>query len=72
MSYETIEYSTGEGIARLVLSRPERMNAINTQLVADLRAAVWQIWTARDDRYSEIRSAETVSLPKVEMSYIGG
>jgi cyclic pyranopterin phosphate synthase len=39
---------------------------------ADLRAAVWQIWTARDDRYSEIRSAETVSLPKVEMSYIGG
>ena len=40
MSYETIEYSTGEGIARLVLNRPERMNAINTQLVADLRAAV--------------------------------
>jgi cyclic pyranopterin phosphate synthase len=39
---------------------------------ADLRAALWQIWTARDDRYSEIRSAETVSLPKVEMSYIGG
>ena len=40
MTYETIEYSTGEGIARLVLNRPERMNAINTQLVADLRAAV--------------------------------
>ena len=40
MTYETIEYSTGEGIARLVLNRPERLNAINTQLVADLRAAV--------------------------------
>ena len=39
---------------------------------ADLRAALWQIWTARDDRYSEIRSADTVSMPKVEMSYIGG
>ena len=30
------------------------------------------IWRARDDRYSEIRSSETVDLPKVEMSYIGG
>ena len=30
------------------------------------------IWTARTDRYSEIRSDETHDLPKVEMSYIGG
>jgi enoyl-CoA hydratase len=40
MSYETIEYTAGDGIARIVLNRPERLNAINTQLVADLRAAV--------------------------------
>ncbi|HEY8922197.1 MAG TPA: GTP 3',8-cyclase MoaA [Candidatus Limnocylindria bacterium] len=39
---------------------------------ADLEATVSAIWEARDDRYSEIRSAETVALPKVEMSYIGG
>jgi cyclic pyranopterin phosphate synthase len=39
---------------------------------AELEAALRRIWEARDDRYSEIRSAETVSLPKVEMSYIGG
>ncbi len=31
-----------------------------------------KLWQARTDRYSEIRSAETVGLPKVEMSYIGG
>jgi cyclic pyranopterin phosphate synthase len=37
-----------------------------------IEAAVRAIWEARDDRYSEIRSAETVALPKVEMSYIGG
>jgi cyclic pyranopterin phosphate synthase len=37
-------------------------------ILADLRA----VWHARDDRYSELRSAETVDLPKVEMSYIGG
>jgi len=39
---------------------------------ADLEVAIRDIWEARDDRYSEIRSAETVTLPKVEMSYIGG
>lgn len=30
------------------------------------------IWQRREDHYSEIRSAETNSRPKVEMSYIGG
>jgi len=37
-----------------------------------LRAAVSAIWRARTDRYSEIRTAETASMRKVEMSYIGG
>src|SRR4029079_11122880 len=31
-----------------------------------------KVWTARSDRYSEIRTAETAKLRKVEMSYIGG
>ena len=30
------------------------------------------IWTGRSDRYSELRTLETVELPKVEMSFIGG
>ena len=30
------------------------------------------VWEQRDDRYSEIRSAATADLPRVEMSYIGG
>jgi len=38
----------------------------------ELDATIRRIWEVRDDRYSEIRSAETVALPKVEMSYIGG
>jgi enoyl-CoA hydratase len=40
MTYETIDYSAADGVARLVLDRPARLNAINTQLVADLRAAI--------------------------------
>ena len=30
------------------------------------------IWRVREDRYSELRSAATADLPKVEMSHIGG
>jgi cyclic pyranopterin phosphate synthase len=30
------------------------------------------LWQARADNYSEIRTAETASLRKIEMSYIGG
>lgn len=30
------------------------------------------IWSRRADRYSELRTSQTVGLPKVEMSYIGG
>ena len=37
-----------------------------------LREAIRGIWTRRTDRYSELRSAATAALPKVEMSYIGG
>ena len=34
--------------------------------------AIARIWRARDDRYSEIRTAETAKARKIEMSYIGG
>ncbi|GAB4446675.1 MAG: GTP 3',8-cyclase MoaA [Anaerolineales bacterium] len=30
------------------------------------------VWGRRSDRYSEIRSENTIALPKVEMSHIGG
>lgn len=39
---------------------------------ADLADALRGIWTGRSDRYSELRTLETVDLPKVEMSFIGG
>ena len=38
----------------------------------EIAEAVSAIWRVREDRYSEIRSAATRELPKVEMSYIGG
>jgi cyclic pyranopterin phosphate synthase len=38
----------------------------------ELQAAIAGVWTARKDRYSEIRSESTSGWQKVEMSYIGG
>jgi len=38
----------------------------------DLAARLAEIWGARDDRYSDLRSAETADLDRIEMSYIGG
>jgi cyclic pyranopterin phosphate synthase len=38
----------------------------------ELDAAIRAIWERRTDRYSELRTEETSSLRKVEMSYIGG
>jgi cyclic pyranopterin phosphate synthase len=39
---------------------------------ADLAALIRGVWSVRADRYSELRSAATVSQPKVEMAHIGG
>ncbi len=50
------------------LRAPLRLGASAEELVEQLRG----IWTRRTDRYSELRTAETASPPKVEMSYIGG
>jgi cyclic pyranopterin phosphate synthase len=38
----------------------------------ELRTFIAGIWLARDDRYSELRSASTSTLPKVEMFAMGG
>jgi len=39
---------------------------------ADIARFIADIWRVRDDRYSELRTAQTVDVPKVEMSHIGG
>ncbi len=38
----------------------------------EIKGLLSTIWSRRDDRYSALRTAETVALPKIEMSYIGG
>jgi cyclic pyranopterin phosphate synthase len=50
------------------LRAPLRLGAADEELAELIRA----IWGKRTDRYSELRTAKTSALPKVEMSYIGG
>jgi GTP 3',8-cyclase len=38
----------------------------------ELAVSIGNVWHKRSDRYSDLRTAETAALPKVEMSYIGG
>jgi cyclic pyranopterin phosphate synthase len=38
----------------------------------ELREAIQSIWLGRSDRYSELRTKETKTASKVEMSFIGG
>ena len=45
-----------------------RSGAADDEVEAELR----RVWGARTDRYSDLRSAATEGLPRVEMSYIGG
>ena len=45
-----------------------RGGATDQELAQRLRT----IWTARADRYSEARTAQTAPEQKIEMSYIGG
>ncbi|MBI1943893.1 MAG: GTP 3',8-cyclase MoaA [Betaproteobacteria bacterium] len=37
-----------------------------------IRDQIAAVWRRRANRYSELRTAQTAGLPKVEMSYIGG
>src|SRR4249919_3572609 len=39
---------------------------------AIIEAALRGVWGRRTDRYSELRTQETIPLQRVEMSYIGG
>ena len=55
-------------VAGTDLRAPLREGAADAALAALLTG----VWREREDRYSEIRSADTEELPRVEMSYIGG
>jgi cyclic pyranopterin phosphate synthase len=68
LSAEGRLYTCLFGVKGHDLRAPLRLGASDEELAGLLRG----VWTRRTDRYSDLRTAETAGLPKVEMSYIGG
>jgi GTP 3',8-cyclase len=68
LSAEGKLYTCLFGVKGHDLRGPLRLGASDEELAELLRG----VWGRRTDRYSELRTAETNTLPKVEMSYIGG
>jgi 2-(1,2-epoxy-1,2-dihydrophenyl)acetyl-CoA isomerase len=46
VSYQSIIFAVEDGIARLTLNRPERLNSFNTQMHGEVRAALGALGTA--------------------------
>ena len=59
------------------LSQEEAAQAMNEIMEgeatpAQIAAFITELWHRREDRYSQIRSSQTLVQPRIEMSYIGG
>ena len=63
MLYTCLFATEGTDLREKIRANPS-MEQLQTELI--------RLWRNRSDRYSEIRGEQTVALPKIEMSYIGG
>ena len=52
--------------------RPEGRRSAPGRRIDELSERIRAVWTVRADRYSELRTAGTANLPRVEMFAIGG
>ena len=57
MNLETILYEAGDGVAYITLNRPKKLNAMNAQCIAEMRAALAEIRGDDDVRVVLLRGA---------------
>jgi enoyl-CoA hydratase len=57
---QTVLYEAGDGVATLTLNRPERLNTIVPELIADLRAGLARAWEDPEVRAIRLRGAGRV------------
>jgi 2-(1,2-epoxy-1,2-dihydrophenyl)acetyl-CoA isomerase len=50
MSYQTIVFEINEGVARLTLNRPDRLNSFNVQMHQEVREALAQVAASKEAR----------------------
>jgi len=58
VNYETIIYQKADNIARITLNRPEVLNAINRQVMAELLRAIGEASWDKDVRVLVLTGAE--------------
>ena len=59
-------------LASILTYRHDLRALLRSDSSDELEETIRAVWARRADRYSEIRTADTHALRKVEMSYIGG
>jgi enoyl-CoA hydratase len=57
---DTVLYEAADGVATLTLNRPDRLNTIVPELIADLRAGLERAWGEEDVRAIRLRGAGRV------------
>lgn len=72
MLYTCLFASSGYDLRSLLRDNGNNATSDPEAVAASIARHVRSIWRARDDRYSEIRSADTPRQSRIEMSYIGG
>ncbi|MEN9452482.1 MAG: molybdenum cofactor biosynthesis protein, partial [Pseudomonadota bacterium] len=72
------DYADGQGRVGLISSVTQAFCGDCTRMRLALRQSIEQVWSARTDRYSQLRGQTTiipikaVHAKRIEMSYIGG
>ena len=57
MNFETLLYEAGDGVAFVTLNRPKKLNAMNAQCIAEMRAVLAEIRGDDDVRVVVLRGA---------------
>ena len=57
MTFETIEFSVEDGLARLTLNRPDKLNSFNTQMHEEVRGADAAAYGRADMSLTDMSSA---------------
>ena len=71
MNYETIIYQKADNIARITLNRPEVLNAINRQVMAELLRAIGEASRDNDVRVLILTGAERAFCAGGDFKYLG-
>lgn len=68
MSYKTLQLDIHEGVVRLTLNRPDKLNALSVELIMDLKAALKQVIATKEARVLLLTGAGRGFCPGADMA----